>query len=148
MANGYKIDFTTNTVIMNCTFAKKANEYGSDEYNILKGIREDFPQISVVVKKGRDQKKANINKRLTYDNMRSYISVLDNSDEMLSAFEGVIALSATQKSPYKFVSDWFKHQFRKYKEIPVYKDGQLSVKVSDEDAEKKVTVKKVVLKVA
>lgn len=148
MANGYKIDFTTNTVIMNCTFAKKANEYGSDEYNILKGIREDFPQISVVVKKGREQKKANKNKRLTYDNMRSYISVLDNSDELLDAFEGVIALSAAQKSPYKFVSDWFKDQFPKYKEMPVYKDGQLSVKGSEEVGEKRVIVKRTVLKVA
>lgn len=127
MANGYKIDFTTNTVIMNCTFAKKANEYGSDEYNILKGIREDFPQISVVVKKGREQKKANKNKRLTYDNMRSYISALKDSDELLKAFEGVVSLSVTQKSPYKYVSDWFKAQFPKYKELPEYKEGQLTV---------------------
>lgn len=126
MANGYKIDFTTNTVIMNCTFAKKANEYGSDEYNILKGIREDFPQISVVVKKGREQKKANKNKRLTYDNMRSYIGALKNSEELMKAFEGVVALSTTQKSPYKFVSDWFKKQFPKYQEMPEYKEGQLS----------------------
>ena len=148
MANGYKIDFTTNTVIMNCTFAIKANEYGSKEYGILKGIREDFPQINVVVKKGREQKKANVNKRLTYDNMRSYISVLDNSEELLEAFDGVVALSVAQKSPYKFVADWFKSQFPNYKEIPAYKDGQLSVKGSGEENEKKVIIKEAVLKAA
>ena len=44
--NGYKILFATNTVIMNYKFAAAAAEYGTKEYNILKGIRADFPGMA------------------------------------------------------------------------------------------------------
>ena len=47
--NGYKIYFNVNTVVMNYKFAAAAGEYGTNEYNIMKGIREDFPGMAEVV---------------------------------------------------------------------------------------------------
>lgn len=120
---GYKIDFTSNTIIMNYTFAKKANEYGSAEYELLKNIRADFPEINVVVQKGREQKKANKNKRLTYDNMRSYLTGKGDA-EGLAKLDKVIMLSAPQKSPYKYVSDWFRKKYPDYKDISVKQKDQ------------------------
>ena len=32
---GYKIDFTTNTVVMNYKFAEASEKYGSPEYRLL-----------------------------------------------------------------------------------------------------------------
>lgn len=51
--NGYKIDFTKNTITMNYTFAKSANEYGSAEYELLTKVLADFPTMKVIVKSGR-----------------------------------------------------------------------------------------------
>ena len=108
---GYKLDFTTNTMIVNYTFDAASSEYGSPEYQLLKKIRADFPNMKIVVKSGREKKTANKNKRLSYENMEKYISAYENSDELLDVFETVKILSKSEKSPYKYVCKWFAEQF-------------------------------------
>lgn len=123
--NGYKIVFATNTVVMNYKFAAAAAEYGTKEYKIMKGIRRDFPGMNEIIVSGREQKSPRINTRLTYENMKKYISAHENADELLEVFETVQAASLASKSPYKYVSDWFKKQFPDYKNIPLVIDGKL-----------------------
>jgi hypothetical protein len=125
---GYKIDFITNTVIVNYKFAEAAEGYGSPEYKLLQAIKNDMPDITVSVKSGREQKTARYNKRLTYANMEKYIRCFDNSDVLLERFETVKKMSATLKSPYKFVCDWFVAQFPDYKEMPEFEDNLTVVK--------------------
>ena len=125
--NGYKILFATNTVIMNYKFAAAAAEYGTKEYNILKGIRADFPGMAEVVMSGREQKSPRPNTRLTYENMEKFIEVQEDSEALLEVFETVKAASKASKSPYKYVSDWFKAQFPDYKNAVVFNDGTLTV---------------------
>ena len=115
-----------NTVIMNYKFAAAAAEYGTPEYNILKGIRADFPGMAEVVMSGREQKSPRPNTRLTYENMEKHIRVYDNADELLEVFKTVKAASATVASPYKYVADWFKAQFPDYQKKVVFKDGKLT----------------------
>ena len=55
---------------------------------------------------------------MTYANMEKYIKVYENADELLEIFYDVREMSKNQKSPYKFVYDWFISQFPKYNEIP------------------------------
>ena len=124
--NGYKILFATNTVIMNYKFAAAAAEYGTPEYNILKGIRADFPGMAEVVMSGREQKSPRPNTRLTYENMEKFIEVQEDSEALLEVFETVKAASKASKSPYKYVSDWFKAQFPDYEKKVVFKDGKLT----------------------
>ena len=126
--NGYKIDFITETLILNYKFAEAAEKYGSPEYKLLQSIKKDFPNITVVVKSGREQKTARYNKNLKYKNMEKYIRCFDNSDVLLKRFETVKKMSATLKSPYKFVCDWFVAQFPEYKEIPEFEDNLTVVK--------------------
>lgn len=123
---GYKIDFETNTLIINYKFAEAAEEYNSSEYKIIKAIKKDIPNITVSVQSGREQKTARYNKRLTYANMENYIKCFDNSEVLLERFETVKKMSATLKSPYKFVCDWFIAQFPEYEKIPVF-EGNLTV---------------------
>ena len=125
--NGYKILFATNTVIMNYKFAAAAAEYGTNEYNILKGIRADFPGMAEVVMSGREQKSPRPNTRLTYENMEKFIEVQEDSETLLEVFETVKAASQASKSPYKYVCDWFKTQFPDYQKKVVFKDGKLTV---------------------
>lgn len=126
--NGYKIDFITETLILNYKFAEAAEKYGSPEYKLLQSIKKDFPNITVVVKSGREQKTARYNKNLKYENMEKYIRCFDNSEILLKRFETVKKMSATLKSPYKYVCDWFVAQFPEYKEIPEFEDNLTVVK--------------------
>ena len=124
---GCKIDFTTNTLVMNYKFHSASQEYGTPENKLVKEILSDFPTLVVVVKAGREVKTANKNKRLTYANMEKHIKAYDNANELLAVFETVKALSQTVASPYKFVSDWFVEQFPNYDKAPTFKDGKLTV---------------------
>lgn len=124
---GYKILFNENTVIMNYKFAAAAAKYGTKENVLMKSIREDFPGMAEVVISGRVQPSAKTNHRLTYENMEKYIRVHQNAEELLEVFTTVKAASVALASPYKYVSDWFKAQFPKYKKSVVFKDGSLTV---------------------
>ena len=124
---GYKILFSENTVIMNYKFAAAAAKYGTKENKLMKSIREDFPGMAEIIVAGREQTKAKSNTRLTYKNMEQYIRAHENADELMDVFDTVRMLSAPLASPYKYVADWFKVQFPKYKEAPVLKEGSLRV---------------------
>ena len=124
--NGYKIVFATNTVVMNYKFAAAAAEYGTKEYKIMKGIRRDFPGMNEIVVSGREQKSPRTNTRLTYENMKKYISAHENADELLEVFETVQAASLASKSPYKYVCDWFKGQFPNYDRAVIFQNGKLT----------------------
>ena len=51
--SGYRIDFTTDTLIMNYKFYAASQQYGSPEYNLVKSITKDFPNLTVSVQAGR-----------------------------------------------------------------------------------------------
>lgn len=113
---GYKIDFTNNTIIVNCKFKAASEVFDTEEYKIIKKIKADFPQMEIIVKKGREQKTSRPNKGLTYEHMEAHMEAYDNADELKEMFELVRTLSATSKSPYKYVRDWFEAQFPNYKD--------------------------------
>ena len=118
--NGYRIDYTTNTLVMNYKFRDAAEVYGSPEYKMVQAIKQDFPNIKVIIKSGREQKKPTENKRFKYKNMRKHIECYSNSDELIAMFEKVKKMSAPMKSPYKYVCDWFLSQFPDYDKIPKF----------------------------
>ena len=45
--SGYRIDFTTDTLIMNYKFYAASQQYGSPEYNLVKSITKDFPNVGL-----------------------------------------------------------------------------------------------------
>lgn len=117
---GYEINFTTNTITMNYKFASAASTYGTPEYNTLRAIKADFPQMQEIVKAGRTVKKASSHKHLTYDNMKKYISLYANAEELLAVFASVKDASKIVASPYQYVVDWFELQFPDYKDSSIF----------------------------
>ena len=111
---GYKINFATQTLTMNYRFAEESMKYGTEEYNLLKEVKADFPNLKIVTKAGRKITTPRKTKRLTYNNMEKYIRTFENSEELLAMFNLARNRSATAKSPYKFVCDWFLMQFPNY----------------------------------
>ena len=116
---GYKINFAANTLTLNYKFADAAfNDYGSPEYERMKAILADFPQLKVVVEAGRKITTTRETKRLTYKNMEAYMEQFDNSEELLTMFSKVKKMSKAVASPYKYVSDWFEAQFPDFRDCP------------------------------
>ena len=111
---GYKINFATQTLTMNYKFAEESMKFGTKEYNLLKKVKADFPNLKIVTKAGRKITTPRKTKRLSYNNMEKYIRTFENSEELLAMFNLARDRSATAKSPYKFVCDWFLMQFPNY----------------------------------
>lgn len=111
---GYKINFATQTLTMNYKFAEESMKFGTKEYNLLKKVKADFPNLKIVTKAGRKITTPRKTKRLSYNNMEKYIRTFENSEELLVMFNLARDRSATAKSPYKFVCDWFLMQFPSY----------------------------------
>ena len=129
---GYKINFTTNTLTLNYKFADAAyNDYGSPEYERMKAILADFPQLKVVVEAGRKITTTRETKRLTYKNMETYMGQFDNSEELLTMFSKVKKMSKPLASPYKYVSDWFEAQFPDFRDCPDLEAEDTEVNVVD-----------------
>ena len=129
---GYKIDFATNTLTLNYKFADAAyNDYGSPEYNRMKAILADFPQLKVVVEAGRKITTTRETKRMTYKNMETYMEQFDNSEELLTMFSKVKKMSKPLASPYKYVSDWFEAQFPDFRDCPNLEAEDKEVEVMD-----------------
>lgn len=112
---GYKLDFATNTLTVNYKFHRAMSDFGSPEYLRYKEILNDFPQLRVIVKAGRTITSTRPTKRLTYENMDSYIGCYENRDELKTAFTIVRQKSKLVASPYKYVRDWFEAQFPDYR---------------------------------
>lgn len=127
--NTYKIDFVNNTLTMSKAFEEALNNPNSEEYKLFLQLRADFPGLTIIRKTRRAPKKARPTKNLTYKHMEQYMSVFKNADELLAQFDAVKRCSLAQNNPYKFVLDWFKTQFPKYKEQPDF--GNNAPKVID-----------------
>ena len=119
---GYKLDFATNTLTINYKFHKALSDYGSPEYNRYHAILTDFPNLKVIVKAGREITTTRPTKRLTYDNMETYMSSFENADDLLDRFAIVQKRSKALASPYKYVRDWFQAQFPAYKKSTVFEE--------------------------
>ena len=124
---GYKLDFATNTLTINYKFHKALSDYGSPEYNRYHAIMTDFPNLTVVVRAGREITTTRPTKRLTYPNMEAYMGCFENADALLNRFAIVQQSSKVLASPYKYVRDWFQAQFPDYKDSTAFEESKPAV---------------------
>ena len=93
-------------------FEKQARIFGTPEYREWRAYRQDFPNAQMVTKTIKKAKnKKNDAKNRTYEKMAEYISLQENADELMKEFEAQKKLSIVQKSPYRFVLNWFLDTF-------------------------------------
>ena len=116
---GYSIDFANRTITLNFKFQKAAQDFGSPEYKRLKALIADFPEFTVVVSAGKKITSTRPTKRLTYENMDTYIGTYENADALRAQFKVVKANSQVLASPYKYVRKWFVAQFPDYNVVQI-----------------------------
>ena len=103
----YEINYNENTIIATKAFLKEAGIYNSEAYNILKGLRADFPDCKVELKKTYG--------KLTYERMEEYIVFVEgNETATLKEFETVKKMATFKASPYAFTKKWFLDRYKDF----------------------------------
>jgi len=124
-ATGFSIDYASNTVELTKDFIKKAQDWQSNEYRILKRIKSDFPGIDIerrTVSRPKNSKARVKTKGLTYKVMRSYIKYLRDSKTYYAEMERLIDMSETPGQAFGKVRKWFLNAFPLYNELPIFDD--------------------------
>ena len=117
MANPVRLDHARKMIIMSRTFAKKAEDPRTDEYAILKQLREDNFGYTVVRKEIKKNPHSEHYKGLTYDYMKAYIKKNEPEETrqtMSDELEHMIEISKCHSIRYATIKKWF---LAKYPEV-------------------------------
>ena len=123
------IDETTARVTK--AFEKNAKIFGTPEYKLWREYLAYYPEAKMVTKtiKKKADKKV-ITKHMTYENMRLYINLQDDSKTVIAEFEKQVKLSKIKENPYRSVLAWF---MKKYENINDYKEFFESIQTNEDD---------------
>ena len=115
-----KIDFDRNEAIVTKAFQKKATTYGTPEFRQWREIRNEFPNIQMVVKNTRTSDIYNT----TYEKMEMYIKTFDNAETILQEMAKVKERSKIQRNPHRYVLAWFESVYPDYKTSDIFQEDE------------------------
>lgn len=118
----FSFDAITGTVTVTKAFADKLSNPASEEYKLLRQIKADYPSLAITKRTHRTKSNfVNQYKKLTYENMEAFISLLPNADELLGVFNSLrTCANLVSTSPYTLVRSWFVAQFPLYRQDPMF----------------------------
>ena len=126
--NTIKVDFASNKIIIDKTFAKKASDVRSEEYKLLQQVRNDYPTYTVAVREIKKNPKKESYKGLTYQYMREYINTVEKNEEIKEAVHAemdrliLISQCHSQSKRYPEIKKWFLDKYPEVKEFGVPKE--------------------------
>ena len=122
-STGYNYDAINNTLTITAAFAKKASQIGTQEYEIMKTLRRDNPDMTIMKKPAvrNDTKPAAVK----FADMENYIGFFpaEKREVLLKMYKTVRAMSKTHASPYQFVRDWFLDYFPYFNADPTFDEN-------------------------
>ena len=111
MKNYMKLDHENRKIVMDRTFASKADLVGSEEYNLLQQCRRDYPTYLVTRKTIKKKATQEHYRGLTYDYMKEYINKYDteNKEANLALLDEMIDISKCHSTfkRYPVIKQWF-----------------------------------------
>lgn len=114
---GYEVNFIEEKILLSKKFAKAASILDSEEYKLLKRLREENPGFKTELREIKTNASQNRHRNLSYPNMRKFIALLEGENSpSLKELEKVEALSKTQPGPYAYVKTWFLKKYPNYQE--------------------------------
>ena len=129
MKTNYSYNAITNTLTVSAAFLKNAANLHSKEYEIIRTLRADHGDITIVT----EERRRSASRAMTFKQMEMHIKQCRDSEKRLAAFDRVKALSKIQSSPYNYVKNWFMDNYANYSEQPVFdEDGFVVVKTKAE----------------
>ena len=120
-------------------FEKKACIFGTEEFNLWREYKKEFPEAKMVtktIKKNENQKKRRNRK---FENMVEFIQTQPNAEELMEEYENVQKRSKVQTSPYQYVLSWFEAKFEGYNDLKQFmaeKEAERKEKEAEKAAEK------------
>ena len=97
MKNDLRIDFAKNEIIMSRNFEKNASIAGSEEYQRLQLVRQDYPSFTVVRRQIKKAPTKETYAGLTYAYMENYIASHDNAEEIEKTYSCFILLQLCKR---------------------------------------------------
>ena len=129
MKTNYSYNAITNTLTVSAAFLKNAANLHSKEYEIIRTLRADHGDITIVT----EERRRSASRAMTFKQMEMHIKQCRDANKRLEAFEKVKALSKIQRSPYNYVKTWFMDNYANYSEQPVFdEEGYVVVKTKVE----------------
>ena len=122
---GFKMNFTTKTLTITKAFEEDLMNGDANAMAVVTRFQSMFPDLTIVRKTHRSSKATNPDKGLTYERMERYISLHENSGELLEMFQKVKAIASTQKNSFLYTKRWFMKQFPHFTELPTFTNGKL-----------------------
>ena len=127
----YRIDFTKMTLIMTTEFAEKAYNPATEEYETLKRLKKDFPDLKIskrthrtpakYVNKQGEEFKHNQFKDLTYNRMEKFMSSIPNHEIYEAEYKFIKDFATNTKgNGYPLVRKWFLIQFPLFHSNPMF----------------------------
>ena len=122
MKNTLKLDHERQLVVMDRTFAKKAQDTRREEHSHLQNVRRDYPDYRVIRRTIRKNPNKDTYKGLTYDYMRVYIAAHAPQEKVSAAvveFDEKVLISRSHSScrRYPAIKAWFLEQYPEVKEF-------------------------------
>ena len=127
----FKFDVVSQTLTITAKFNEKMADRESDEYKLVMGFRDDFPNLTIARKthktpshyttKSGEKFNCNQFKNLTYDRMENFISALPQNEEYMREYTFVKKFaSSVQTNAYALVRKWFMAQFPEFRKNPLF----------------------------
>ena len=132
--NGIVVDGKNEALVMTKAFYKKACEFGSDEYYMLRKAQAENEGFEVAFQYQVSDKKTH--KGLNFKRMAEYIKTQPNADERMMEFEVVKKIAKAKGAMYPLTKEWFFLTYPQYKEDKVA-DSEKAKAVEDEKAKAK-----------
>lgn len=117
MKNVLKVSHEKKAIVMDRTFAKRAENVRSDEYALLQTVRQDYPAYTVIrktIKKNTSQERY---RGLTYEFMEEYIEKHDPTGKVRAEYDEMRFLARGHSKRYPVIKQWF---LKKFPEVVAY----------------------------
>ena len=108
-----KIDFVSKCIEVGNAEMKRAQTYGSREFEMLMKVMRELPDFQITVKQHQPRASYNPYARLTYDMMAQFIEA--NAPEMMEEF----CYLRSSGYHYSHVKQWFLAKFYDANSIPM-----------------------------
>ena len=117
MKNSIKVNFNTNQIIMDRTFASRAADVRSEEYAILQNVRRDYPEFQVIRRQIKKNPSKESYRGLTYQYMEDYIASHTDSEKRTAEYKELRLLAECHSVRYPTIKKWF---LETYPEVSKY----------------------------
>ena len=132
-SHNYEINHNTNTVVVTKRFMEAASQIDTKEYDLFQRFQDMGYRVVVEVRKTKKPSASPLRKLnhdaenriplIKFEKMARYIALLDDAEEMMDEFDEVRRVAQSQKSPRRYVNEWFRRTFPRYEDMPEFDDG-------------------------